>query len=126
MRIPALAPNTSNLFKFHYFWQTHGLSKNVSELGFFEVCYNKILWCTLNEVVVRELNIREMRSILGKLDTLVEEQQELIITRNKQPIARVLPITPAKKRPSHEGLRASQQLSTISSAELIRQDRDER
>ena len=46
---------------------------------------------------MRELNIREMRSILGKLDTLVEEQQELIITRNKQPIARVLPITPAKK-----------------------------
>lgn len=75
---------------------------------------------------MRELNIREMRSILGKLDTLVEEQQELIITRNKQPIARVLPITPAKQRPSHEGLRALQQLSSISSAELIRQDRDER
>ena len=41
---------------------------------------------------MKQLNIREMRSVLGKLDVLVEEQQELIITRNKQAIARVLPI----------------------------------
>ena len=42
--------------------------------------------------LMKQLNIREMRSVLGKLDVLVEEQQELIITRNKQAIARVLPI----------------------------------
>lgn len=75
---------------------------------------------------MRELNIREMRTILGKLDSVVEEQQELIITRNKQPIARVLPIHPTRKRPTHEDLRALQQTSAISSAALIRQDRDER
>ena len=38
---------------------------------------------------MKQLNIREMRSVLGKLDVLVEEQQELIITRNKQAIARI-------------------------------------
>lgn len=72
------------------------------------------------------LNIREMRNILGKLDALVEEQQELIITRNKQEIARVLPIRPRKKRPGHAQLRLAQQKSALCSADLIRQDRDER
>ncbi len=72
------------------------------------------------------LNIREMRSILGKLDLLVEEQQELIITRNKQEIARVLPMQSKKKRPTHKQLRQLVQASAISSSELIRLDRDER
>lgn len=72
------------------------------------------------------LNIREMRNILGKLDQMVEEQQELIITRNKQEIARILPIQPRKKRPTHAQLRQLTQADTISSAELIRLDRNER
>ena len=72
------------------------------------------------------LNIREMRSILGKLDQLVEEQQELIITRNKQEIAKVLPIQTKKKRPAHAQLRQLTQASAISSADLIRLDRDDR
>lgn len=68
-----------------------------------------------------------MRSVLGKLDVLVEEQQELIITRNKQAIVRVLPIQGIKKRPSHADLLSLQAGSLISSSEtLIRQDRDER
>lgn len=75
---------------------------------------------------MRYLNIREMRSLLGKLDELVEEQQELIITRNKKEIARVLPIQVKKKRPTHAQLRQLTQRGEISSAELIRQDRDER
>lgn len=75
---------------------------------------------------MRNLSIREMRNSLGKLDSLVEEEQELIVTRNKQAIARILPVSGAKKRPSHAELRAMQQTSAISSADLIRQDRDER
>lgn len=75
---------------------------------------------------MRNLNIREMRSILGKLDSLVEAEQELIITRNKRAIARVLPVRPVMKRPTHADLRNQQQDSDVSSAALIRQDRDER
>jgi antitoxin (DNA-binding transcriptional repressor) of toxin-antitoxin stability system len=67
-----------------------------------------------------------MRNSLGKLDSLVEEEQELIVTRNKRAIARILPVRGAKQRPSHAELRAMQQVSAISSADLIRQDRDER
>jgi antitoxin (DNA-binding transcriptional repressor) of toxin-antitoxin stability system len=72
------------------------------------------------------LNIREMRSLLGKLDSLVEKEQELIVTRNKQAIARILPIQPTKQRPSHADLRRIQRGSEITSADLIRQDRDDR
>jgi len=67
-----------------------------------------------------------MRNILGKLDSLVEEEQELVITRNKRAIARVLPMQTAKKRPSHIELRNRQQAGSISSSDMIRQDRDER
>lgn len=42
--------------------------------------------------VMKHLNIREMRSSLGKLDILMDEEQELIITGNKQAIACVLPV----------------------------------
>jgi hypothetical protein len=75
---------------------------------------------------MKHLNIREMRSNLGKLDILVDEEQELIITRNKQAIARVLPVHITKTRPSHAELRALQCHSEIASEDLIRQDRDER
>ena len=75
---------------------------------------------------MKHINVREMRNSLGKLDILVEEEHELIITRNKQAIARVLPIQQAKKCPSHADLRLLQQSSLITSDALIRQDRDER
>ncbi|MGD0958473.1 MAG: prevent-host-death protein [Methylomonas sp.] len=75
---------------------------------------------------MKHLNIREMRSCLGKLDKLVEEEQELIITRNKQAIARVLPVNAAKKRPRHAELRLLQHGGAMTSEDLIRQDRDER
>jgi antitoxin (DNA-binding transcriptional repressor) of toxin-antitoxin stability system len=67
-----------------------------------------------------------MRNILGKLDSLVEEEQELVITRNKRAIARILPVRAAKKRPTHAELRNKQQAGAIPSADLIRQDRDGR
>lgn len=74
---------------------------------------------------MQQLNIREMRNILGNLDQLVQKEQEIIITRHKKAIARILPIQPLKKRPSHADLRQLSQ-SKICSADLIREDRDER
>jgi antitoxin (DNA-binding transcriptional repressor) of toxin-antitoxin stability system len=75
---------------------------------------------------MRYLNIREMRSLLGELGELVEEQQELIITRNKKEIARILPVLTKRKRPSHAQLRQLTQPGEISSTAMIRQDRNER
>ncbi len=74
---------------------------------------------------MQQLNIRQMRSLLGKLDQLIEQEQEIIIIRHKQAIARILPMQTVKKRPSHAQLRQLTQ-TMRNSAELIRADRDER
>ena len=75
---------------------------------------------------MQHLNIREMRSVLGKLEQLVEEQKELVITRNKQEIARILPMQSKKQRPTHIQLRQLTDANPVSVTELIRLDRDGR
>jgi antitoxin (DNA-binding transcriptional repressor) of toxin-antitoxin stability system len=75
---------------------------------------------------VKELNIREMRASLGKLAELVAAEGELLILRRGQPIARVLPMTPQRRRPDHAELRQRMPLLESSSADLIRAERDER
>jgi antitoxin (DNA-binding transcriptional repressor) of toxin-antitoxin stability system len=42
---------------------------------------------------MKELNVREMRANIGRLDKLADEASELIIIRRGQPIARVFPIS---------------------------------
>ncbi len=74
---------------------------------------------------MQQLNIRQMRNLLGKLDQLIEEEQEIVVIRHKQAIARILPMQTAKKRPCHRELRQLTQPVT-NSVDLIRADRDER
>jgi len=74
---------------------------------------------------MKTLSIREMRSVLGQLDQLVDQEGELIVTRRGQAIARVLPFNPKRGMPSHAGHRS--RLPRLSpSAEVIREDRDAR
>jgi len=75
---------------------------------------------------MKELNVREMRASLGRLDELVEEAGELVISRRGKPIARVLPVSRQRQRPDHAHLRQRTSLLTTPSAELIRAERDER
>ena len=75
---------------------------------------------------MQQLSVREMRESIGKLDHLVNEAGELIVTRNGKPIARILPIQGSRQRPDHADLRQSQPASEVSSTTLIREDRDER
>lgn len=75
---------------------------------------------------MKELNIREMRANLGRLDTLVEQAGELIISRRGQPVVRVLPIARRRARPDHADLRRLTLEMTTASAVLIRAERDER
>jgi len=74
---------------------------------------------------MKTLSIREMRGALGRLDQLVNQEGELIITRRGQAIARVSPFKPQRVMPSHAEHRSRlPQLSP--SAELVREDRDAR
>ena len=72
------------------------------------------------------LSIREIRNQLGKLDTLIAEEHELIITRHNKPVARVLPVKGEKQKPGHKDLRDRLLWQEISSEDLTRQDRDDR
>lgn len=76
--------------------------------------------------LVKELNIREMRASLGQLDALIATEGELVIRRRGEPIARVLPITSQRRLPSHADLRQRMPLLQAPSADLIRNERDER
>ncbi len=74
---------------------------------------------------MKTLSIREMRQALGRLDQILEEEHELVIARRGRSIARVLPIRPVRRMPSHADLRS--EMSELSdSAQLIREDRDAR
>lgn len=74
---------------------------------------------------MKTFSIREMREALGRLDQLVEQEGELIVTRRGRAIARVLPVKPQRMMPSHAEHRS--RLPRLSpSAELVREDRDAR
>lgn len=73
-----------------------------------------------------KISVREMRDQLGKLDDLMAEEHELILTRHGKAVARILPINAEKPKPSHKSLRDSLPYQNISSEVLLRQDRDER
>ena len=77
------------------------------------------------EVLVKELNIREMRASLGQLAELVATEGELVIRRRGEPIARVLPMTQQRRPPDHADLRRRMPLLKTGSADLIRGERDE-
>jgi len=72
------------------------------------------------------ISIREIRNQLGRLDSLIAEKHELIITRHNKPVARVLPIKGEKTRPSHKDLRERLPYQEIDSEVLQRQDREDR
>jgi prevent-host-death family protein len=75
---------------------------------------------------MRELSIREMRAELGRLDELVEEEGEVIVTRHGKPVARLLPVRRVREMPTHRELRESMPRLRIPSAVLVRSDREER
>lgn len=74
------------------------------------------------------MNIREMRENLGKLEQLLERDGEIVLVKNKVPIARIVPVAakPKKPLPSNDALRASMPYQDVPSSVLIREDRDGR
>jgi antitoxin (DNA-binding transcriptional repressor) of toxin-antitoxin stability system len=74
---------------------------------------------------MKTLSIREMRSALGRLDHLLEQESEIVVARRGRPIARLLPVGRRGRMPSRSEFRSAQPRLTAST-ELIRQDRDAR
>ena len=75
---------------------------------------------------MRKLSVREVRAALPQLERILEQEGELVITRNGVPIARVLPAVRREGMPSHAELRSRMPRLSVGSEVLIRQERDER
>jgi prevent-host-death family protein len=75
---------------------------------------------------MKKLTIRQARESLGNLDSLLDKEGEVTITRRGEEIARVVPVARRKPIPSHAALRRSMPRMKISSERLVREDRDER
>jgi antitoxin (DNA-binding transcriptional repressor) of toxin-antitoxin stability system len=75
---------------------------------------------------MKQLKVAEIRSELPRLEELLAQEGEIVITRRGKPIARVLPMRQAKGTPSHAALRALIPRLTHGSENYVRADRDER
>jgi prevent-host-death family protein len=75
---------------------------------------------------MKKLNVRRMRAALGRLDEIVAQEGEIVVTRRGRPLARVLPVRAARPMPSHRDLRAAMPRLAVPSEVLVRQDRDGR
>ncbi|MBI5583947.1 MAG: type II toxin-antitoxin system prevent-host-death family antitoxin [Deltaproteobacteria bacterium] len=73
---------------------------------------------------MKQLNIREARQSLSSLERILAEEGEITITRRGEPIARVVPVAPTGKIPSHQSLRQKMTRLEKGSEALIRAERD--
>jgi len=67
-----------------------------------------------------------MRAALPRLDQLLERHGEIVVTRRRKPVARLLRIGAVRSWPSHKDLRDSMPMMKIPSEVLVREDRDAR
>lgn len=72
------------------------------------------------------LSIREIRAKFGHLDQVLQQEGEVLVTNQGVPVARLLPIIGARRRPNHDELRNAMPRLSAVSEELVRLDRDER
>jgi len=75
---------------------------------------------------MKSLTIRQMRAALSRLDQVVGQEGEIVVTRRGRALARVLPMRPRRTLPSHADLRARMPRLVVPSEVLVRQDRDAR
>lgn len=75
---------------------------------------------------MRSLTIREVRASLARLESLLAEEGEIVVTRHGRAVARLLPARPTTPMPSHADLRASMPRLETGNETLVRDDRDGR
>jgi antitoxin (DNA-binding transcriptional repressor) of toxin-antitoxin stability system len=75
---------------------------------------------------MRKLTIREARQSLSHLDRLLAVEEEVMITRRGDPIAKVVQVGRKRPIPSHRDLRDGMKRMNKGSETVLRKDRDER
>lgn len=75
---------------------------------------------------MKKLTIREIRQSLSHLDKLLAVEEEVMITRRGDPIAKVVQVGRKRPIPSHRDLRDGMKRMNKGSETVLRKDRDER
>ena len=75
---------------------------------------------------MKKLTIRELRQSLSRLDQLLSVEEEIMITRRGDPVAKVVQVGRKRPIPSHRDLRDGMKQMRKGSETLLRKDRDER
>jgi antitoxin (DNA-binding transcriptional repressor) of toxin-antitoxin stability system len=76
---------------------------------------------------MRQVTVREIRDLLPEIEEALRAEGELILTRRGKPVARLVPVVPARpRRPSHAEFRGRMQPQDVPSEALVRKDRDAR
>jgi antitoxin (DNA-binding transcriptional repressor) of toxin-antitoxin stability system len=73
---------------------------------------------------MRSLSIRELREALPSIAQMVESEGEVLLTRHGRPLVKLVPLQAARSAPSHADLRAGMPRMTVSSEQLVRDDRE--
>lgn len=75
---------------------------------------------------MRTITIREAREGLSHPEQLFADDDEVIVTRRGEPVARILPIAPQPRLRSLKAFLARQPMQTIPSEVLLAEDREDR
>jgi antitoxin (DNA-binding transcriptional repressor) of toxin-antitoxin stability system len=75
---------------------------------------------------MKKLSIREVRQSLSHLDKLLATEEEVMITRRGDPIAKVVQVGKRRPIPSHRDLREGMPKFHKGSETILRKDRNER
>jgi len=75
---------------------------------------------------MRTVTIREAREGLSHPEQLFANDDEVIVTRHGEPVARILPITPKPSLGSLRNFLASQPMQSVPSEALLAADREDR
>lgn len=75
---------------------------------------------------MKTLTIREAREGLSHPEQMFADDDEVLVVRRGEPVARILPAKPRPRFRSLAAFRASQPMQEIPSEVLIREDRDAR
>ena len=75
---------------------------------------------------MKTINVRELRALTPRLKEALAKEQELVLVSNGEAVARILPVHPRRQVPSLAAHRAGMKMLPVSTASLIREERDKR
>lgn len=75
---------------------------------------------------MKELTIREAREGLSHPEAMFADDEEILVVRRGEPVARILPVEPRRKVRSLRDFLASQPMQSVPSEVLLEEDRQDR